>query len=218
MRCDMARAHRLKMAGLTQHVIQRGNNRSEIFRCDDDYEFFLAALGHACGREDVDVHSYVLMKNHTHILVTPQRARGVSLAMQAVGRLYVLYFNRRYSRTGSLFDGRFRSFIIDTEAYWFTCMRYVELNPVRAGIVSRAQDYRWSSYAGNAFGAPNRLLTAHSLYLALGDSPSARQRKWREICSDALDDRQLAEVRQAAQKGGALGRIVFDASSVDRQP
>ena len=84
------------------------------------------------------------MKYHTHVLVTPQRARGVSLAMQAVGRLYVLYFNRRYSRTGGLFDGRYRSFIIDTEAYWFTCRRYVELNPVRAGIVSRAQDYRWS--------------------------------------------------------------------------
>jgi putative transposase len=214
----MARAHRLKMAGLTQHVIQRGNNRSEMFRCDDDYEFFLATLGYACKREDVDVHSYALMNNHIHALVTPQRAGGVSLAMQTIGRLYVLYFNRRYGRTGGLFDGRYRSFIIDTESYWFTCMRYVELNPVRAGIVLRAQDYRWSSYAGNAFGVPNRLLTAHWLYLALGDSPSTRQRQWREICGDALDEWQLAEVRHAVRKGGALGRVVIDPPSVDCEP
>jgi putative transposase len=206
----MARAHRLKMAGLTQHVIQRGNNKSDIFRCNDDYKFFLAAFDDACAQHHIDVHCYALMTNHIHVLLTPRKAGGVSLAMQSLGRIYVLYFNRRYSRTGGLFEGRFRSFVIDTESYWFTCMRYVELNPVRAGLVSSAADYRWSSYASHAFGAPDELLTPHALYLSLGESPATRQQRWREICSDGLDDQQLAEIRQAVRKGGALGQIVLE--------
>jgi putative transposase len=203
------------MAGLTQHVIQRGNNRSDMFRCDDDYEFFHAALGCTCSDEHVDVHSYTLMTNHVHLAVTPREDGAVSRAMQDIGRLYVLYFNRRYDRTGTLFDGRFKAFIIDTESYWFTCMRYVELNPVRAGIVSRPEQYRWSSYASNAFGVADPVVTPHPLYLELGSSGDARQRRWREICDEALDTTQLAEIRRAVQKGGALGRLVLPADATD---
>ena len=209
----MARAHRLKMAELTQHVIQRGNNRSDIFRCGDDYEFFLTALGTSCKREHVEVHSYTLMTNHVHLVVTPRKVGAVSVAMQDIGRLYVLYFNRKYVRTGGLFDGRFKSFIIDTESYWFTCMRYVELNPVRAGIVLHPDQYRWSSYACNALGATDHVVTAHSLYLALGPSADARQRQWRRICSDALGDSELAEIRRTVQKGGVVGRLLLPPDS-----
>jgi len=161
------------------------------------------------------VHSYTLMTNHIHLIVTPRKVGAVSVAMQDIGRVYVLYFNRKYERTGALFDGRFKSFIIDTESYWFTCMRYVELNPVRAGIVSHPHFYRWSSYASNAFGAGDAMLTAHALYLELGKSPEARQRRWREICDEALLGEQLAEVRRAVQKGGVLGRLRLPAHTED---
>jgi putative transposase len=136
----MARSKRLQIVGLTQHVIQRGNNRSEIFKCTGDYVVFLTMLHFACIHHQLHVHAYVLMTNHIHLLATPQIANAVSLTMQAVGRQYVPYFNRRYSRTGSLFEGRFRSTVVETESYWFNCMRYVELNPVsgsRAAIAIR---------------------------------------------------------------------------------
>lgn len=213
--CEVGRAHRLKYAGLTQHVIQRGNNRSDIFRCVDDYEFFLAALGCICRKEHVDVHAYVLMTNHVHLIMTPRTVGAVSIVMQDMGRMYVLYFNRKYGRTGGLFDGRFKSFIIDTEAYWFTCMRYVELNPVRAGLVSHPAQYRWSSYASNAHGAVDPTLTGHSLYLDLGTSAAARQLQWRRICDEGLEDGELAELRQAVRKGGALGRLLLPTSPED---
>ena len=213
----MARAHRIKLAGLTQHVIQRGNNRSDIFRCGDDCEFFLAALGSICREQHVEVHSYMLMTNHIHLIMTPRKTGAVSVAMQDIGRVYVPYFNRRYERTGALFEGRFKSFIIDTESYWFTCMRYVELNPVRAGIVSHPHLYAWSSYASNAFGAADALLTAHALYLELGTSTEARQRRWREVCGEALNDEQLTEIRRAVRKGGVLGRLVLPTDTEDEQ-
>jgi putative transposase len=204
----MARTHRPKNAGLTQHVIQRGNNRSEIFRCAGDYEVFLATLREACGRHQLDVHAYALMTNHFHLLVTPRCDTAVSMTMQAVGRRYVYHFNRRYSRTGGLFEGRYRSMLIETESYWFNCMRYVELNPVRANLASRPDAYPWSSYLSSALGMPDRLIVPHSLYASLGDSPAARQRTWREICGQALSERQLAEIRHAVHYGGALGNVL----------
>jgi putative transposase len=202
------------MAELTQHVIQRGNNRADIFRSGDDYEFYLTALGDSCRKEQVDVHSYTLMTNHVHLIVTPHKVGGLSVAMQDIGRLYVLYFNRKYKRTGSLYDGRFKSFIIDTESYWFTCMRYVELNPVRAGMVSQPHQYRWSSYASNALGVDDRVLTPHAAYIALGSTPAARQQQWRRICTDALVDEELAEIRRAVQHGGVLGRLLLSEDCV----
>jgi putative transposase len=206
----MARALRLQIPGLSQHVIQRGNNRSDLFRCAMDYAFFLTTLREAARRCHFDVHAYVLMTNHVHALATPRIKTGLSRGMQIVGTRYVNYFNRRYARTGTLFDGRYRSMAIETERYWFTCMRYVELNPVRAGLVSRPEDYRWSSYGANALGIRDGLVVPHPLYLSLGESPTVRQRKWLEICGEAISDEQLAEIRQVVHLGGVFGGGLTD--------
>jgi putative transposase len=135
-----------------------------IFRSDGDYECFLEILRAATIRHHTEVHTSVLMTNHVHLIVTPQTANGLSETMKFVGETYASYFNRRYVRTGGLYNGRYRSMPIDTERYWFTCMRYVELNPVRAGIVKRPDEYRWSSYRFHAMGEPNPLIVPHRMY------------------------------------------------------
>jgi putative transposase len=201
-------APRLQIAGLTQHVINRGNNRCEIFRATRDYAFFLAALRDAALRYELDIHSYTLMTNHFHLVVTPQQATAVSMTMQVAGSRYVGYFNRRYSRTGTLFEGPFKSMFIDSEAYWFTCMRYVELNPVRAGLVSDPAEYRWSSYRWNALGIEDQVIVPHPLYAALGESPARRQCRWREICREAIPPDELFEIRDVVRRGGSLGDVL----------
>jgi putative transposase len=207
----------LKIPGVTQHVIQRGNNRSDIFRSPSDYEFFLDTLHDASTRYQMDIHTYTLMTNHVHFLVTPRTGTAVSTTMQAIGAKYVRYFNHRYRRTGTLFEGRYRSMVIDTEAYWFTCMRYVELNPVRAALVSQPDAYQWSSYSANALGTPDRLIVPHPLYISLGESPAVRQRNWRALCEEALSPEQLAEIRDVAHRGGTLGRAALKSSGVSAQ-
>jgi len=201
----MARPPRIQIADLTQHVVNRGNNRCDIFRAEEDYLFFLFALRNASVCHQVEVHSYALMTNHFHVVATPRASKGLSKVMQAVGIRYVGYFNRRYARTGRLFEGPFKSSVIDTETYWFTCMRYVELNPVRAGLVSDPGDYRWSSYRSNALGVRDVLVAPHSLYLSLGASAAARQQSWRELCGDAVSQEELFEIREATRTRGVLG-------------
>jgi REP-associated tyrosine transposase len=201
----MAHPHRVQIAGLTQHVLNRGNNRRDIFHAAKDYAFFLVALRDAAVKYQLDIHSYTLMTNHFHLVVTPRVEKAVSMAMQVATSRYVGYFNRRYSRTGSLFEGPFRSMFIENEPYWFTCMRYVELNPVRAGLVSDPAEYRWSSYRANALGREDRLIVPHSLYLALGETPASRQRSWREVCREAVPSDQLFEIRDVVRRGGVFG-------------
>jgi putative transposase len=201
----MARPLRIVSTDTTQHVIHRGNNRMDIFACDADYEAFLYALHEVTLRHPVKIHTYVLMTNHIHLTVTPESAVALARAMQTLGRRYVPYYNQRYGRTGHMFEGRFRSFEIDSEDYWFTCARYVELNPVRAGRVATPDTYRWSSYAAHAFGQDDPLVTFHWLYLALGDTPDIRQRAWRELCGTPLTIDQLAEIRASVNTGKALG-------------
>ena len=203
----MAHPRRVQIAGLTQHVLNRGNNRCDIFRAAKDYAFFLVALRDAAVKHQLDIHSYTLMTNHFHLVVTPRLARAVSMAMQVASPRYAGYFNRRYSRTGTLFEGPFKSMFIDSEAYWFTCMRYVELNPVRAGLVSDPAEYRWSSYRASALGIEDQLIVPHSLYLALGETPARRQRSWREVCREALPSDQLFEIRDVVRRGGVLGDV-----------
>lgn len=200
----MPRRHRIQIADLTQHVINRGNNRCDIFRAEEDYLFFLLVLRDASVRHQLEVHSYALMTNHFHIMATPRVATGLSDAMHLVGTKYVGYFNRRYARTGRLFEGPFKSSVIDTETYWFTCMRYVELNPVRAGLVSDPSEYRWSSYPTNALGVHDRLIAPHSLYISLGESAACRQKCWRELCREAIPQEQLFEIREAVRRGATL--------------
>lgn len=198
----MPRGPRLQVSGLTQHVLNRGNNRCDIFRSDRDYAYFLTVLGEAASAHQLDVHSYALMTNHFHLVVTPQVATAVSTVMQVAGSRYVGYFNRRYSRTGTLFEGPFKSMFIDSETYWFRCMRYVELNPVRAGLVSDPGAYRWSSYRAHALGVEDRVIVPHTLYLALGETPISRQQSWRELCGEGLPSDQLFEIRDHVRRGG----------------
>ena len=187
-------------------MIQRGVNRSDIFHAPPDYECFLTIFRAAATKYETDVHTYVLMTNHFHCIVTPRVEGALSRTMKNLEETYAGYFNRRYNRSGGLYQGRFRSFQIDTERYWFTCMRYVELNPIRAGMVARPEDHRWSSHRFHAFGEPNDLIVPHPLYLALGTSASVRHQCWRTICGEALPAQQLAEMRDLVRHGPRVRR------------
>jgi putative transposase len=197
----MPRKRRCELAGVPHHVIQRGNNRMTLLRQYEDYEFFLRLLVHATTHYGTAVNGYTLMENHLHLIMTPGVCGAIGRVMQVAGSRYAQYFNRRYERTGSLFEGRYRMSVVDTDDYWFTCMRYVELNPVRAGMVKRADEYSWSSYSANALGVPDRVVTPHALYLALGPTPEQRQSRWKAMCARELDVRELAAIRYSIHFG-----------------
>ena len=199
----MARRPRSYFPGLTLHVVQRGNNKSEVFRDVSDYRFFLKLLRHESERHEVAIHAYALMTNHFHFMATPADDAGLSTMMQSIGRTYVPVFNLRHQRTGGLWEGRFRSFVIETESYWLKCMRYVELNPVRAGMVSRSEEYRWSSARAHIAGRDDDLLTDHPLYERLGATANERQISWRAICGEVVPDTELAAMRDAIRRGQA---------------
>ena len=169
----MPRKPRLYLPGIPCHVIQRGNNRDVCFAAEEDYQAYVEWLRDGAERCGCAVHAYVLMTNHVHLLVTPQDKEGVSRLMQSVGRRYVQYFNYSYDRSGTLWEGRYKATLIDSDQYLLTCMRYIELNPVRAGMVKHPLDYPWSSYAANARGQDNLLITPHELYRQLGRSHAA---------------------------------------------
>jgi putative transposase len=194
---------------MTQHVIQRGNNRSDMFRSPSDYEVFLYALRDAALRFALDVHAYVLMTNHVHLMMTPGTPTSLARAMQAIGRYYVPHFNERYRRTGGLFEGRYRSLIVGDESYWFTCMRYIELNPLRAGLVEKPEGYRWSSYRAHAMGVTDLVLTDHHLYTRLGETRDARCRSWRAICAVPIPETELAEIRGSIQSGRLVRGLIL---------
>lgn len=145
----MARLPRFNVVGQPQHVIVRGNNREPIFYTEPDYHFYLEKLRQACQKHDCALHAYVLMTNHVHLLITPNSENGISKAMQMLGRYYVPYFNQAYQRTGTLWEGRYKATLIDSELYALSCYRYIELNPVRAGMVQHPSEYPWSSYRCN---------------------------------------------------------------------
>lgn len=150
----MARLPRYFLPGQPQHVIQRGNNRNIIFAGENDYRFYLECLADASGKHSCDIHAYVLMTNHVHLLLTPHHKDSIAKTLQSVGRRYVQYFNHVYQRTGTLWEGRYKATLIDSEAYLLTCYRYIELNPVRAGLVSHPREYPWSSYRLHGEGKP----------------------------------------------------------------
>ena len=201
----MPRLPRFDLPGQPQHVIQRGNNREPVFGHDDDYTVYLDALADACGRFGCAVHAYVLMTNHVHLLLTPQAGDGIGRVMQSVGRRYVQYFNTAYRRTGTLWEGRYRAAPIDSERYLLTCMRYIELNPVRAGMARRPADYPWSSHAGNALDRDDPVLTPHEVYTRLGATPEDRRRAYRALFRGRLGEGTLREIREATNKAWALG-------------
>ena len=208
----MARLPRFVIPGQPQHIIQRGNNRQVIFAADEDYQFFRDALVEAAADQGIAIHAYGWMSNHIHLLASPASGAAISKVFQSVGRRYVQYFNACYGRSGTLWEGRYRATVVDSERYLLTLMRYIELNPVRAGLVTDPGDYPWSSYRRHARGesGPNAdWLTPHPEYLKLGPSDSERQLVYRPLFHAAISDAELADIRDCSHKGWALGSERF---------
>ena len=205
----MARLPRIVIPGQPQHVIVRGNNRSEIFRADADYSFYLEKLKAACDQHGCQIHAYILMTNHVHLLVTPETEQSLAKTLQMLGRYYVQYFNFSYQRTGTLWEGRYKATLIDSESYLLTCMRYIELNPVRAGMVSHPSEYRWSSYHCNALGRADALVTTHLQYRRLDKAAETRQAAYRLLFRHHLAESSVAAIRDATNKAWVLGSDRF---------
>jgi putative transposase len=192
---------RIYIPDLSVHVMHRGHNRMSVFPEATDCEHFLALLEAAADRHQVKVHCYSLMTNHYHLVATPAAAAAMPRAMQQLGHRYVKYFNRKYQRSGTLWGGRYRAILIADERYWLTCLRYVELNPVRAQLVNAPELYRWSSYRTHAFGERSRWLADHDLYRRLGSTAQERQVAYRTICGVPLTDAELIQQRLGVTTG-----------------
>ena len=201
----MARQARYTIPGIPQHVIQRGNNRKPCFFEENDYFRYWQYLKEAANTNDAIVHAYVFMTNHVHLLVTPQHEHSISFMMQDLGRKYVRYVNKTQNRTGTLWEGRYKSGLVDSEAYLYKCMRYIELNPVRACMVDHPAEYRWSSYACNALGKPDTLVQPHALYTELGEENEQRQSAYRELFCEHLEADQIADIRNSLNQQLVLG-------------
>jgi len=205
----MARLGRYFLPHQPLHVIQRGNDRQKIFFAEEDYELYRAWLAEAAERYGLAVHAYVLMTNHVHLLATPAEPRSLPATMQSLGRRYVRHVNAGRRRTGTLWEGRYRAAPIDSEAYFLACCRYIELNPVRAGMVPSPRNYPWSSYGAHALGKEDPLVSGHELYDRLGRSAEARRNAYRTLFRDALDCDFLDDLRRATNGGWALGSEAF---------
>lgn len=201
----MPRRARITMAAVPHHVVQRGHNRKATFFADEDYHAYLHHLRDGALRYGCAVHAYVLMTNHVHLLLTPANEDGLSKLMRYLGSRYVQYVNFVYRRRGTLWEGRFKSSMIDAESYLLRCYRYIELNPVRAEMVRRPEDYCWSSYAYHALGKTDPLIADHPLYQALGVTEEARRMAYRELFRHELDQDTLVEIRDSLNQGLALG-------------
>ena len=208
----MARLPRYVIPGQPQHIIQRGNNRQVIFAQDADYQFFRDAVVEAAGRFGLAIHAYVWMTNHIHLLATPTYEDSISKTFQSAGRKYVQYFNFTYKRTGTLWEGRYRATIIHSEQYLLSLMRYIEMNPVRAGMCGHPRDYLWSSHRRFAYGEASanvNWLIAHDEYLKLDRADAARQVAYRALFRTDIDPAELTLIRERTHKGWVLGSERF---------
>ncbi len=205
----MARLPRLTVPGYPHHIIQRGNNRQAIFADRADHELLLSLLDENARKQHVAIHAYVLMSNHFHLLATPETAEGIPQLMQGVGRSYVRYYNQRHARTGTLWEGRYRSTLIQAERYLLACMVYIDLNPVRAGMVADPADYPWSSHAHYIGRRGDRLVTPHALYWELGNTPFARDQAYAELVRAGLSRQQEQALTDSALRGWALGEADY---------
>lgn len=205
----MARLPRLNLPNVPQHVVQRGNNRQVCFFNDTDYAVYLDKLKEYSQKYKVSVHSYVLMTNHVHLLMTPSTAKGVSLLMQSLGRYYVRYVNDTYNRTGTLWEGRYKSTLVDSDNYFLIVSRYIELNPVRANMINYPSDYPWSSFRKNALGLPIKLITPHYCYLSLGNDDRARQEAYKKLFRSHIPEYTIKEIRDSVNKAWVLGDNQF---------
>lgn len=201
----MARLPRFVLPGYPQHVIQRGNNRQQILFEEEDYWFIWEKMDVAAEKFQCDIHAYVLMPNHFHLLLTPNTDNGIGKLMQYVGRYYVQYFNARYDRTGTLWEGRYRATLLDPRTYLLPVSHYVESNPVRKGLVDQVADYAWSSYGANAAGVEDDLVTPHREYERLGRSGKTRRANYAKSAASTLDDPLIEKIRDATNKAWVLG-------------
>ncbi|WP_395006343.1 transposase [Undibacterium sp.] len=206
----MARLPRVCPVGIPQHVIQRGNNRQVCFASEEDFAAYAHWLTEYAKKFQVDLHAWVLMTNHVHLLCTPRTNNAVSHLMQALGRQYVRYFNLSYKRTGTLWEGRFKSCLVQQDGYLLQLYRYIESNPVRAGMVLEPSDYVWSSYQINALGKESALCTPHSCYLALGSDATKRQANYRDLFKSHIDCELLETIRDSVNKGLVFGNSRFE--------
>ncbi len=211
----MARLPRICLPGIPQHIIQRGINREACFASEEDFAAYTHWLEECALKNGVAVHAWVFMTNHVHLLVTPESPDSVSRMMQALGRHYVPYFNGSYRRTGTLWEGRFKSCVVEEENYFLVCQKYIELNPVRAGMVEAPGDYKWSSFRLYGFGHSMKLGTPHQLYLNLGTTGDERMNAYRELFADELDRAVLHQIRQVSNQGMVLGNDRFK-SEIER--
>lgn len=205
----MPRRPRITLPGVPLHLIQRGNNRQACFFADEDYRIYLDWLSKYARVSGCAIHAYTLMSNHVHLLLTPQNATGVGELMKRLGQHYVQYVNRTYRRSGTLWEGRFRSCLTQEEDYILGCYRYIELNPVRANMVGHPAEYPWSSYRANAQGESSKLLTPHSLYTSLGRNEVSRKASYRELFRYHLDPGLIDEIRTATNGNYAAGSSQF---------
>lgn len=211
----MPRRARLSLPNVPLHLIQRGNNRLACFFADEDYRFYLDWLEEHADKTGCRVHAYVLMTNHVHLLISPDQPGAAGAMMKALGQRYVQYVNRTYKRSGTLWEGRFRSCPLQEEPYLLACQRYIELNPVRANMVAHPAEYRWSSYRANAQGETEALLQPHALYADLGNDAASRQAAYRELFRYELDPGLADEIRLATNGNFALGNEGFSAQIED---
>lgn len=200
----MPRLLRLPYTGTPLHVVQRGHNRCDVFHRDNDYQMYLAALNWGLQQYHCDLHAYTLMTNHVHLLISPMTLDSLPRLFMSVGSRYSQYFNQKYQRSGSLWGGRYYASLILDDQQMMRCYRYIELNPIRAGITQTPGAYRWSSYRSNAEGYADELVVPHELYLGLGRDPAARQANYRELCAQALLPQEIAAIRRATKRGNPL--------------
>jgi putative transposase len=211
----MARPPRITAANVTFHVVHRGNDRGRTFFDDDDFRTYLLLLRRISDRYSTQVHAYVLMTNHVHLLMTARVSGGISRTMQHTASAYGRYINDRYQRTGTLWEGRFRSSPVDNDYYCLACYRYIELNPVRAGMVALPEDYRWSSFRENVGRRALSIVVPHDSFLALADGPESRRAAYAEIVSSGIADETIEAIRQNTAKGIPIGAPSFHQSIAD---
>jgi putative transposase len=214
----MARLARLTLAGYPHHVIQRGNNGQATFARQEDYQFWLELLQSTARKYFVAVHAYVLMENHVHILATPQTADGLPQMMQAIGRSYVRYFNTACGRTGTLWEGRYRSTVLQPQSHLLVCMAYIDLNPVRVGLVDSPAAYAWSSHGHYLGRKVDKCISPHALFWEMGNTPFAREAAYAKLVREGLSTTQLAELTDATLKGWVLGDAEFKAQLAKQTP
>jgi len=205
----MPRKPRFIIPGVPIHIVQRGHSHEAVFIDDADYEAYLQWLKEGAERYHCKIHAYVLMTNHIHILATPADKQGITRMMQYVGRYYVPYVNYTYGTSGTIWEGRYKASLVEEDGYLLTCMRYIELNPVRANMVRSPAHYRWSSYRFNGQGKSNELITPHPLYEALGGDKTSRMSAYKYLFKVHLDEEVLDDIRAAWQTGTPLGNDSF---------